>query len=572
VDADFVVGNPPWGTIAQPLTLAAIWADQHHRPVPGNQISAAFIWKCAEHVSSNGRVCLVLPTGTLFNHGSTALEFQRTLFEQHAVERVLNLADYQRFLFEEAEYPALVICYRRRPPESLNQRIEYWTPKADWMVTRAEVITIGPEDRNSFAVRDLLRDLSTVDAPQIWKRYLWATPRDWRLLDRLSIYARLRDHVRQAAERGSNKPWLMAEGFQPFGTNDKPESRKTLKLPTKLFLPARTECLDLFLLEDDCERLSSDEVETRRLIRNTDIFKGPHVVVAKGFSSIAYADFNVAFRHALRGINGPKKDRDLLIFLAAYLRSSLARYYLFHTSNWGVSRQEVHVEELLRLPFPLPDSMPDAKRGWGIVSEIGTKVMAAAENAKKPFSDRKAIVREATEQIEPLIDEYFDVLPVERLLIDDTIDVSIPSARPTRQRRVIETVRPSTEKQRHLYIGRVCETLNGWAKKGAGSVHGYATGSDSLGIGMAVLERSAGEGKREDSGEILAALDKLRKTVTRKMNAFELGRGVKIFDRNRLYVVKPLGQRFWTQTAALNDADEIAGTILLRRPVPEGAA
>jgi hypothetical protein len=36
-----------------------------------------------------------------------------------------------------------------------------------------------------------------------------------------------------------------------------------------------------------------------------------------------------------------------------------------------------------------------------------------------------------------------------------------------------------------------------------------------------------------------------------------------VFDSNKLYVVKPIGQRFWTETAALNDADEIAGTILM---------
>jgi hypothetical protein len=33
--------------------------------------------------------------------------------------------------------------------------------------------------------------------------------------------------------------------------------------------------------------------------------------------------------------------------------------------------------------------------------------------------------------------------------------------------------------------------------------------------------------------------------------------------------VKPIGQRFWTQTAALNDADEIAGTLLMYVPQEE---
>ena len=43
-----------------------------------------------------------------------------------------------------------------------------------------------------------------------------------------------------------------------------------------------------------------------------------------------------------------------------------------------------------------------------------------------------------------------------------------------------------------------------------------------------------------------------------------LANRLKVFDKNLLYITKPLGQRFWTRTAALNDADEIAGSILLR--------
>src|SRR5205823_4417033 len=97
---------------------------------------------------------------------------------------------------------------------------------------------------------------------------------------------------------------------------------------------------------------------TARRNRSDDalaVFRAPHVLVSKGFTRVAFADFDVSFQHALRGISGPPEDRDLLVFLTAYLASNLAKYFLFQTSsNWGVSRQEVHVEELLRLPFPLP--------------------------------------------------------------------------------------------------------------------------------------------------------------------------------------------------------------------------
>jgi hypothetical protein len=70
----------------------------------------------------------------------------------------------------------------------------------------------------------------------------------------------------------------------------------------------------------------------------------------------------------------------------------------------------------------------------------------------------------------------------------------------------------------------------------------------------------------EDLNDVLAALDGLRTAAGQKFNTFDLIRGAKVFDRDRLYLVKSIAQRFWTQTAALNDADEIAGTILMHTP------
>lgn len=114
VDADLVIGNPPWGSTAVAGTPAALWCAQpaHPYPIPAKQIAAAFAWKAAHHVADKGSVCLILPHGTLFNHSSTALDFQRRLFRRHAVDHVLNLADYQRFLFETAEHAAVVLRSR----------------------------------------------------------------------------------------------------------------------------------------------------------------------------------------------------------------------------------------------------------------------------------------------------------------------------------------------------------------------------------------------------------------------------------------------------------------------------
>jgi hypothetical protein len=567
-NVNFVVGNPPWGSIATSGTPAADWCTKHNLPIPDKQIAAAFVWKAPRQLAANGKICFVLPYGILFNHSKPAIAFQKALFRTYAVNRVLNLADYQRFLFDEAGHPAIVLSYRALPPSNPRDSVDYWALKADWTATRAEIITVSSDDRSSFTVQQVLDDLDGRDAPQIWKRRFWATPRDWRLLDRLSLYPRLRDCVRRPGSPAIDKRWVMAEGFQPLGQNDDPATASTIRLPSNLFVSASSANLELFLLEEDCIQLPSPEVRVReRSNKSTQVFEAPHVLVAHGFTSVAFADFAVSFRHALRGITGATSDKALLAFLSAYLRSPIARYFLFHTSsNWGVSRQEVHVEELLRLPFPLPDSLSDPNRAWKIVREVAGLVTSSAEEAKRPFSNREELVQTASEAIEPLLEEYFDILPVEKLLLQDTISVIIPSVRPTRERRTVPTIAQSTPNQRSAYNDRICDTLNTWANGGSFVVQGQVLASGRIGFGLATLEKSQRGTFAPTSAaapDLLGALDQLRVTLSQKLNTFEMVRGIKVFDGNRLYIVKPLAYRYWTQTAALNDADEIAGSILM---------
>lgn len=573
--AHVIVGNPPWGPVKKniPTTAAEAWCADRKLKHPNREKSIPFVWKAPTHLEDGGKVCFVLPHGTLFNHNDTAIRFQESLFRTHAVDRVVNLTDYQFFLFEESQAPALVIRYRKEKPADSAHLIDYWAPKTDWAVTQAEIMSILPQDRSRIIVREVLNDLKSDDAPLIWKERFWATARDWRLLDRLSLMSRLRDIVSQPGQ-GSAKRWLIAEGFQPFGKNDPASSRKTLQLPTATFIEATNPSIDLFILPDDCKTLPSKQIETRRLIRNTSIFEAPHVLVTQGFSHVAFVDFDVSFRHALRGIHGPKSDRELLIFLAAYLRSDLARFFLFHTSsNWGVSRAKVHVEELLRLPFPLPEATHNPKRCQAIVREVAAIVVQAAKEASRDFADREGIVRHAQDRANKFIEEYFDIDEIERMLIADTIQIIIPSVRPSRAKPNVPTIKPSSPALRNSYTSLLCERLNGWVTQEY-RVHGKAMADSSIGVGMVVLEKTRRKEKpmqlSATDDELLKAIDTLQRTAAKGYGTFEIIRGLKVFYKNLLYITKPLGQRFWTNTAALNDADEIAATIL-SRSLREGA-
>jgi hypothetical protein len=564
----FVVGNPPWGRIAGPNTAAGKWSTQNQVELPDGQIAAAFIRKASSHVEQNGSVCFVLPAGVLFNHSAKAVEFQRQWVTRNSLECVLNLADYQRFLFDAAGYPAIVVRYTARVPSPnyRSHRIEHWSPKADWSVTKAEVIRIGEDDRASFSLEDLVKSLASEDAPQIWKRYFWASRRDRALLDRLSDFPRLRDQVRQKREK-SDKPWIMGQGLERLGPSDDPKQAKKIELSSSLFIDANSKDLDLFLNVLDCADLGNPVVTVRRRSGvNTETFEPPHVLVSKGFSKIAFADFAVSFQHAIRGIHGPRTDETMLMFLAAYLRSDVARYYLFHSAlNWGVLRDEVQDDELLRVPFPIPVGEFATEHRLRIVEQVAAIVRTATTEARAEFADRKAIVELATQRIEPLIDEYFGITESERNLIDNTIQIVIPSTRPTRSKLNVPTIKRSSTEQRDAYSTRVCTLLNMWSKRSGFAVRGQVVASASSGVAIAIFEKVerslALEPMHPELNGVVETLKHVRDLASQKHVAIELMRGVKMFDRNLLYVVKPLEQRNWTLAAGMNDADEIAGSL-----------
>lgn len=567
---DLVIGNPPWGSTAGPDTPAGRWCKGFKKPLPDKQIANAFIWKVAKHVSQDGRICFVLPHGTLFNHGRKAVEFQAAWVRSQTLERVVNLADLRQFLFNEAIHPAIVVRFHTATPDVERTKIEYWSPKVTWTSARAEVIPVAPADRRVVRLFDLLKDLDGSDAPQTWTQLFWASPRERRLIDRLSLYSRLRDRISSSPDDKEQGQWVIAEGFQPLGKNDDVKKAKTVTLLSRKFISATSAAIDLFLLPDECEDLPSNDVTLRQKSNtNTTIFKAPHVLIGKGFQRIAFAEHDVSFRHALRGIHGPETDRDQLIFLSAYLRSSVAKFFLFHTSsNWGVYRPEVHVEELLRLPFPHPEEFSDPERAISIIKSVVKIVKGASRRVQENFMLRVAAVEGATEKIEPLIAEYFELQPSEKLLIEDAHRVTIPSIQPTQKNMPVPTVVHTHSSQRQLYIERLCQTLNGWMLKSSQQVRGDSVVSDKLGIGLVVLERySPTDGPPAEplaDDKLLVSLDRLRKIISSEQGTFDPFRSLLIFDKNRLFLVKLIAQRFWTQTAALNDADEIVGSLLTR--------
>ena len=524
---------------------------------------------------------------------------------------MIQLADYSFILFKEALCPCNIALFTPRKPDEATHEIEYIAPKVSRADLRDGVIQVAPQDRKWIPLRFVLAAAEQKAAGIAWKSRLWGTPRDLKFLDYLFSLPRLNELAGSVNEWKKRKyRWRCGVGFKP--RTSKVETPKSLRwsphdrvvsAASITGLPALPEALSDELgpyLRDrgyPLDELGREPPE--------EIFTPPLVLWNHGFTDAAFFDYKVRYQDALRSVSGPKSDTDYLMFLASFLRSPLARYFVFHTAaSLAAERDQVHRDEALRLPFFLPDSEAAQPNAVSIVRRVAAKVRRLKEDMetdanillkklKKPrlgplFGGDGDELSEAKErdrwlqrqrekaqktqaEINLLIYEYFGINEQERALVEDTCEISDKSDTPGSldAARSIPTLHPINADGLEPYAAMLTETLNSWA---SGSLRVRAHGGVDRELGLGLVElgqaRTPQHFETRDISKLLAdAVSGLQEANIEQWGRFEFRRSGLVFDsdRARIYLVKPALRGQWTRTGALNDAVEISAHIASAR-------
>lgn len=575
---DCIIGNPPWQG-------------------SGSKQLALHILKHAEQfMVENGEGCLLLPSKLFLN--SKTNRFQAAWLERVTVERVVQLADYSFILFEQAKCPSMIVRFRKTNLQDPSHRIAYDTPKFNPTARRRGLVIIGSSDHKWLSQGQLHEAALNEVSPVIWKRWLWGTGRDQRLFSYLETLSPLST---LAGSPHDNMRWRRGKGFEPDTNKRSNSPHKPWWSKDTLYVSSRSDAVKAssFLFPDDCTEVGDDYQSLRRPAFNAGF---PVVLVNYGFDNVVIVNFPVIFRNSVHFISGPFEDENLLLFLTAYLRSNLAKYCMFHTaSNWGTERDKVHLEELLRLPFPLPEDAP-AKNAHEIVDTVAARMHAERQAQEDLLEDcqqrhrmltgecdKKRAVKEWHKQrkqrtdalqveLEPLIYQYFGLLEPERMLVEDTVAVFIPSSTPPNAERLdIPTLQPVTksnvsgyERGLNVYATTLADTLNTWAaERGSNFRVSPTIGADSL-SGMAIVTLTLGseataQKKRNLQGELAQWLKRGFDSFSRETKTLRSERELFWFEEKQLHIIRPITLIHWTRTAALNDADTIYGEIAQAR-------
>lgn len=573
IQADVIIGNPPWASRRNRNSSGASWCKNNQFPMPSGQEAWAFTWKARAHLTTHGVVAFLLPTmGFLHNHASNSLKARVRLFEESRIERVVNLSDLRRQLFDSAIDATALILFRNIDPEfrASDYKFEYWTPKADLNLTIKRFIALSKADKSMLRLSDVRTN------PLVFKQRLWMRSPDAKLFNYLNALPKLSSFVSQYGDLKKRKEdtsvgWVIGQGFQPFHganatTNDSNRFESAI-VSTIPHLPV-VAYTSISVGARDLSPWSSSIVRRLGFERG---FTGPRILVPQGVATsvtrlrASFTDEALTFQDSLQAIVAPLAEAEKAKFVTAVLNSRLAVWFAFQaTSSFGSSRPKVHQVELLKLPMPEPGDVtsPSGARSARkkLVRVIDKHISERDDLLRPPQADDELL-----RQIDRLTYEYFGLTDEEITLIEDAVEYILPAAQPNAG-TFPEIWKLANSIERQAYANQLISSLADWFDQERKLSVSLIGANEDFGILRLKLTAGTKPKTPAYSEEPDASFSKALRTIADAIKRplaqnFQTLPDLKIFVGDSLYLVKPMQRRFWLKSSALVDADSIASDL-----------
>ncbi len=559
---DVIMGNPPWRSGDDD---SAKWCKQNDRPhTPDKQVAWGFVWKSLEHLKKDGRMAFLLPAkGFLHNHSETSIEAREKLLTNTRIGRIVNYADLRYQLFDNAIQPiqpASLFVFGRGDGTA-RYVFDYWTPKADPNLWTRRVIGISTDEKMRLDATAAVQD------PHIFKKRLWMTSPEHKLFRYLASLPALRDRMVQFKHLRGKHPsdlWVVGQGFKPVKKERlEDQDYETKTSPTIGSLPFMG-AKNLRILSPDLTALEppKDDIVHRGGFKSG--FYGPRVLIPQGTAPTrlraSYTEKSFCFQDAIQAVVVGEHERADAKLLTAVLNSTLTFWFAFHgTSSIGVERPKVHQEQLLDLPFPSPEDLPDRERAFAASKDLTTLVDVAAEKLSNPIL-APDVLRHLLSEIDRLVFEFFCLSEQEVMLVEDTIEHIAPAIQP--RRTAFPAIwHPTTEGDRREYARVLVSAVSGWMTPHRRINAALVTRNDDLAIiRLRQISPDKREGYVEETGSPVGdVLARISRAIDDELPGnLQQMPDLRVYANEDMYLVKPNRKRFWLRSSALVDAERIA--------------
>ncbi|HMS40137.1 MAG TPA: N-6 DNA methylase [Pyrinomonadaceae bacterium] len=477
--------------------------DAKNNIFPRNQIALMFLDQSMQLLKENGLLCLIMPAAPLL-YNNTA-EFRKEFFTKHQVFQLLDLTSLAPILYGTANVPTTAIFVSRQEPDE-EKLITHITVRRTKSIEEKIYFEIDKYDFHYVSPYDTLHN------KHIWKCNLLGGGRLKNLIDRLSSIGSIGKYVQSKKKEG----WLSKEGYK-VGS---PKNETLISwIYDKNTFPA-----EAFTLKGgiDRDRVKKATIKYYEGPRTEALFTPPVFLIKEIIEENKIPiyfngnkDDYLTFDSRIVGISAPERDSKKLFDLYKSFEASQEIYNLFiiTTSNeYGVGR---------------------------VSSMLKQDIM------NLPYSEDKAEMK---------------LSYVEQIICDDVLDyqVEILSKGSAAEANWKKASKPDLKKFGEVFSTALnsvyeepdkCFYLKKIYDWGAFYITEFNYG------------KPTGElGDVEKINELTEHIESLIETKHRP-NVL-LIKIHKLYEKNKVYLIKPKTLRYWLRSIAIKDADEVFSDLI----------
>jgi hypothetical protein len=287
-----------------------------------------------------------------------------------------------------------------------------------------------------------------------------------------------------------------------------------------------------------------------RRLGDMNAYKAPHVMVKKGLENnklcAAYTKFDCSFKDGVYGFYA--SNDEILKVLTAYFNSKLSTYFIFMTnSSYGIEREQIAKKEFLSIPIALTDEAIKA-----ISDIISDHLKTVAEN--DAFIDSEPSFK-ISQKIATIIYKSLNLTAKDIVVINDTIDYTLDLFHKKEESCALHPVEDISP-----YAEMLCGEINDFLAEQELYVNPTLY-EIHYGMPLAALKLSfqREKGKCAKSHEnIDMELQKIDRYLwEQEGHNIYFRKKLNYYNDDDIFIIRPNQKRFWTQSAAINDALEI---------------
>ncbi|HSH67428.1 MAG TPA: hypothetical protein VLB84_16915, partial [Bacteroidia bacterium] len=473
--------------------------------IPQNQIALLYLDQAMKLLKPDAKLCLILPAGPLLYNDT--IEFRKHFFSKFNVNQVIDFTNLSAVLFGKANVAVAALFVENTLPS--DDPIIHVTVRRTKASKEKLYFELDHYDFHWVSKEEALFE------KYVWKSNLLGGGRMYHLVNRLAKLSNLGNFLKKKIKEND---WVVGEGFM----------RGTEKDERADYLTGKKAVLSKNLTKNGC---STETLDVKYFIRKRtkELFSAPLLLIKEivednfiptallNFIPTALLNSDTPFDSRIVGIHAPAKDRTELKNLNERLNSNMKTnvFYIISTGSQSLVNfaTAIQKKDIMNLPYPENDN---------------------------------ALHLNYTEKI--LRDDVLN-FQIEYLLKGDS-----------------SAANGTAKKDDLIKFGSTfCKAINSIYKQGEKEFL-LSDVYESTSLFVCCFKYFANQDqeiKFHSSVKTDSLLDSLIQTNTGQ--ALRITRVLKIYENNKIYLIKPKQIRYWLKSIALRDVDETLDEILEKK-------